>query len=1027
MGRFAKVCATLVICASFTPALAFAQEGSITGTVRDSGGGVLPGVSVEVTSPALIEKVRVATTDGNGVYRVVSLRPGTYVVTFTLTGFASVRREGIELTGAFTATVNAEMRVGSLQETLTVTAATPIVDTQAAQQQRVLNSEVVEAIPTARTIQTLAELVPGVTTNGTHDVGGTALLGQQQYSVHGSLTDDYRIVVDGFVMGNGYQSFTGFIPNLGSTQEVTIQTGAAQADQWSGGVQLNVTPKDGGNTFKGSFFANGATSGWQSDNYTQRVRDRHLASPNTLKRLDDINPSFGGPIVRDKLWFYGSARWVDTESYAGNAFFNKNAGLADVWTYEPDFSRRAFDHNFTYGGGGRVTWQANAKNKFTVGYDYQKSCTCQEVGFGKSNFANTLNISAEAQAYSSYPHTWMVPVTWTFPATNRLLLEAGVLARSERNVSSGPRPPNSGIFAPDWGSPNELNLIPVLDYGTGVAYHGVVPTVAAMYSDFTTQAPQARAAASYVSGAHALKFGFTYLFNRSEATNTDNNYALRYIFFNGVPISVMAVAAPWDTHQRGSETALYAQDRWTVKRMTLNLGARFDQYKTWSLDTTFGPAILLPNRNFTIPGRDFYNLKDISPRLGVVYDVFGNGKTAVRASANRYAGGFSVSYWDGNPGSPLAGLGFANTLNSLVVRSWTDTNHDFKPDCDFGNSAPNGECGAGTANFGQPVINLQIDPRTLSGWDNRGYNWEFTVGVQQELLPRVSVDAVYIRRVFGNFLVNNNRALAPSDYDRFSVTVPQDPRLPNGGGYVINDLFDLNPAKTVGGIPQDNYRTFSDTYGKQQVHWDGVDVSLNARPGKLVIAGGVSTGRPSTDNCDVVSKLGNNPSANAIYGALGGALQSVSFCKSNAAFLTFVRGYAAYTLPKIDVQVAGTLQSMPVPLGGVFDGGGITATRTYTNAEVVPGLGRSLSGGAQTVNINMVQPATLYGERLNQIDFRVGKLLRFGRTRTAVNLDLFNAFNRDTILGVSPLYATWQNAQTLVPGRIAKLSAQFNF
>src|SRR3989442_5589156 len=268
MGRFAKVCATLVICASLAPAPAFAQEGSITGTVRDSGGGVLPGVSVEVASPALIERVRVASTDGNGVYRIISLRPGTYVGTFTLTGFASVRREGIELTGAFTATVNAEMRVGSLQETLTVTAATPIVDTQAAQQQRVLNSEVVEAIPTARTIQALAELVPGVTTSGTHDVGGTALLGQQQYSLHGSNTDDYRIVIDGFVMGNGYQSFTGFIPNLGSTQEVTIQTGAAQADQWSGGVQLNVTPKDGGNSFKGSFFASGPTTGWQTANYT---------------------------------------------------------------------------------------------------------------------------------------------------------------------------------------------------------------------------------------------------------------------------------------------------------------------------------------------------------------------------------------------------------------------------------------------------------------------------------------------------------------------------------------------------------------------------------------------------------------------------------------------------------------------------------------------------------------------------------------------------------------------------------------
>jgi hypothetical protein len=960
----------------------------------------------------LIEKVRVVTTDGNGQYRIVSLRPGIYVVTFTLRGFSVVRREGIELTGSFTATVNADMRVGALEETVTVTGESPVVDVQSVKQQRVLSSEVVAAIPSARTVQTLAVLVPGVVVGGTgtHDVGGTGLLGQQQYVVHGSNTNDYRVLVDGFLMGNAYQSFTGFQPNLGSSQEVNIQTGSAQADQWSGGVQLNVLPKDGGNTFAGSFFINGATSGWQSDNFTQRVKDRRLRTPNSVKRLYDINPSFGGPIVRDKLWFYGSGRWIDTQSYAGNSFFNKNAGLRDVWTYDPDLTRRAFNHNFSYGGGGRVTWQINPKNKLSLGYEYQEGCTCEEVGFGTPSFASTLNATPEGAAYSAYPHSWIVPVTWSSPVTNRLLLEAGFLGRSERNASNGPSPPP--------GDPR-LDLIPVLDFGTGIAYHGTVPIVTAMYSDFVALVPQARAAVSYVSGAHALKVGFTYLYNHAEVQNTDNNYGLRYIFFNGFPINVMQVAAPFTTHQRGSETALFAQDRWTVKRLTMNLGVRFDQYKTWYPDHAFEPGPLVPTRNFTIPAQDFYDLKDLSPRVGVVYDVFGTGKTAIRASANRYATGFSTAYWDGNPASPLAGL-VANTLLNLATRSWFDANRNFAPDCDLASSSANGECGAMPVSFGQPVISTTIDPETIKGWGNRGYNWEFSVGAQHELLPRVSVDVAYIRRVHGNFLVTDNRALAPSDYDRFTVTLPGDPRLPGGGGSVIADLYDLNPSKTVGGIPQDNYRTFSDTYGKQQQHWNGVDVNVSARPGNLLVAGGFSTGRAFADNCDVVTKL-DNPSINPVtlQGAPAGSIQSTAYCKSHNKFLTQVKGYAAYTLPRIDVQVAGTLQSLPGPA--------ITAIRSYTNPEIVASLGRSLSAGAQTANINIVEPGTLYGERLNQVDFRVGKVFRFARTRTALNVDLFNAFNRDTILAQSNIFANWQDAQIIVQGRIAKISAQFDF
>jgi hypothetical protein len=404
----------------------------------------------------------------------------------------------------------------------------------------------------------------------------------------------------------------------------------------------------------------------------------------------------------------------------------------------------------------------------------------------------------------------------------------------------------------------------------------------------------------------------------------------------------------------------------------------------------------VPTRNFDTSPATYFNLKDVSPRTALVFDVFGNGRTALKASTNRFlnqAGG-STGVFNGNP---------ALTLANSVNRNWTDTNRNFFPDCDLTNQAANGECSAGNPSFGSPIRGTEIDPETLRGWGNRGYNWEFSVGVQQELLPRVSVDTAYFRRVHGNLLVTDNRTLAPGDYDPYTLIAPTDPRLPDGGGYPVTGLFDLKPARV--GLPVDNLQTFSSRYGKQRSHWNGVDVNLTARPTNgLMAAGGFSTGRAFTDNCDVVVKL-DNPSP--------------LYCKSSNNFLTQVKGYAAYTIPKVAVQVAGTFQSVPGPA--------LTAEVVYTTTQAAVTLGRPLSANAATVTQNVVTPGTLFGERLNQLDLRVGKVLRYGRTRTGLNFDLFNALNADTILGLSSQYALWRQATAIVQGRIAKLSVQFDF
>ena len=281
----ARLAAAALVCAAL-PTVAFAQA-SITGIVQDTSGAVLPGVTVEAASPALIEKARSVVTDGNGQYRIVDLRPGVYTVTFTLSGFNTVKREGLELAGSFIATINAELRVGTLEETVTVTGESPIVDVQSAERQRVLSREVMDAIPAGRSHLDVAALVPGLQVNvsGTRgtlaDVGGTNNLQNMTLTMHGGRSYDTRLMVDGIRVGNAGSGgeFTNFVPDMGSTQELTIDYAAISAEQMTGGVRLNYVPKDGGNRFSGSVFGTGVNDSFQSKNIDDELIARGIGSP----------------------------------------------------------------------------------------------------------------------------------------------------------------------------------------------------------------------------------------------------------------------------------------------------------------------------------------------------------------------------------------------------------------------------------------------------------------------------------------------------------------------------------------------------------------------------------------------------------------------------------------------------------------------------------------------------------------------------------------------------------------------------
>jgi hypothetical protein len=324
------------------------------------------------------------------------------------------------------------------------------------------------------------------------------------------------------------------------------------------------------------------------------------------------------------------------------------------------------------------------------------------------------------------------------------------------------------------------------------------------------------------------------------------------------------------------------------------------------------------------------------------------------------------------------------------------------------------------SNFGLPVPGNTFDPELMHGWGKRAFNWEFSTGVQHELLARTSVDVSYFRRTYGNFRVTDNRVLGPEDFDKFDVTAPLDPRLPGGGGYAVHGMYNLNPAKF--GLPSDNFDTLASNYGDRTEYWHGVDVNVAMRFVQgLVIQGGTSTGRTVQDNCDLQAKVPEPAETRTTSGLITTVnVTALEYCHTATNWLTQIKLLGSYTIPRIDVRLSGTLQNLPGPQ--------ILANYNLPTAVAARTLGRPLSGGAANVSVGLIAPGTMYGDRLNQVDFRLAKLLRYGRTRTTVNVDFYNALNVSTVLAQNNTFGSvWQRPSAILTPRFAKLSIQFDF
>ena len=543
---------------------AFAQassSGSIAGVVRDTTGAVLPGVTVEAASPALIEKTRSVVTDGSGAYKIVDLRPGTYSVTFTLTGFSTVKRDGIELTTSFTANVNADMKVGSVEETITVSGASPIVDTQNVVQKQTASREVMDVLPTDRNFVSFAAMKPGVFVTGvSQNVGGSVPETGMNLVVHGSRAADSLIMVDGMSIINGSGSGGlqyGNYLNNSLAQEITFQTAGNSAEFERASVVSNFIPKEGSNSFRGSFQFRFTNESLESNNLDATQISQGLKSANLVNKIWDINPVAGGPIIKDRMWIYGGYRHWGTYNNVAGSF--KDASFTETfYSCNPDPAGNCTTEQNLFpvwhqSAAARLTTQVAPKHKVNLYYDWQFT------NFGNCFVPSLLTAISACPEYKNIPQ-YIVQGSWSSPVSNKLLLEAGgTLTAQDFHGFRQPGVPETQFQFNDQlaaaGQPSQ--------WGSSTAY-GANRSNQSNYS----------ASASYVTGSHSTKVGMT-LMHQWRYTTQEVNNSVTLTVRGKTPFSLTEYATPIQYHETVNyNMGLFAQDQWTIKRLTANYGVR---------------------------------------------------------------------------------------------------------------------------------------------------------------------------------------------------------------------------------------------------------------------------------------------------------------------------------------------------------------------------------------------------------------------------------------------------------------------
>jgi hypothetical protein len=939
---------------------AYAQS-AITGVVKDTTGAAMPGVTVEASSDVLIEKLKSAVTDGSGSYRIADLRPGTYNVSFTLPGFKTFRRDGLQLPAEFTATINVELAVGSLEETITVTGASPVVDVTTAAKTSVLNREAIDAIPTGRTIQGMAQLVVGVNLS-LPDTGGARAMQQTYMSTHGMTTANTTVLVDG-QMTNGLQG-DGAIQsyyNDSMNAEVSYQTAGIGAETSSGGVRLNMIPREGGNRFSGDFKAVSRPGSWQSSNLTDRHKDRGLTAGNAIDRIVDYSLAMGGPIRKDKLWFFAATRYNSVNNFIAN-------------TYMDDGSQ-GIDDQYILNGMARLTWQATPRNKFSGYFDEIDKYRGHDM---QANYdPETAGTVWNSPAY----HT--TAIKWTSPVSGNLFLEAGWSNNTEYYTNEY----REGIEQPRgtaaWfanAAKNEVDL-------GGYTQAGPINTTespVAFYWNF---------AATYVKGNHTFKMGANNrqgTFKHTRDANADlvqqyrsSSTGVRW----SVPDSVLIRNSPLSYGERlNQDLGIYIQDSWRLNRLTANVGLRWETLNAKVLAGKSPAGRFAPERSFE-EIVDVPAWSDFAPRMALVYDLMGDGRTALKYSLNRYnlsrTTGIAANY------NPL--------VSATATLPWRDVN---------GNDIAEGERGC----TGYPSVGCEISYTGLSpnfgiaalneyGEYPRTWNFEQGIEVQHELLQGFSLSGAWWKGNFNNLTTTIDRAYTHADYVPYTWYNP-----------TTGQPFEVY-ARTVTRATSN-----LDTYDPERENkYESYVLDGRWRiPGGGQLSGGMSFERERNKACTSP----DDPN----YGSNGKAL-----CDEFTLDIPFRPQYKLSGTKEIGwgVNLAVSFQNNSSPVSSRTMVATRGTTRYPANCPSPCPAGEIIMPTATfaqttlTYNLESVRATSV--ERIVQLDFKVSRTFRFGRMSVLPTFEVFNVNNSDAIISyisTNALSTSYLAPNSIMQGRM---------
>jgi hypothetical protein len=966
------------------PGMAGAQS-QITGAVKDEQSGVLPGVTVEAASPVLIEQSRSVVTDSEGRYRIVDLRPGTYKLTFSLTGFSTLVKDGVDLPANFTSTINVDMKVGSLEETITVSGETSVVDVQQASRTQVLTRDLLDNLPIARTIQTIGMPIPGVRMSA-QDVAGSRSTGQTNMSAHGMAGRNNTLQLDGQQINsqeNNGEQF-GYL-NDALNAEASVSTYAAPAEVSGGGIRVNTIPRDGGNIFSGTVFVGGSSGKWQSNN-ADPTKLQGVVSPPALKHIQNFNGSVAGPIERNKLWFFVSPRHLETSTAIVNSL--------------QDDGKQSYAGTYVRNLTGRLTYQLNAKNKLSATQDRvfkgipltQAQGTDPSAATTRSSLNGIYNFGT---------------AKWTSTMTSRWLLEGGY---SQYRVDYETHPFPSDTFArgtADWfanaaHTNNVLIRVPECKLVAGcTTWHSAGGT-----SRSHNLREVLSAAASHVTGSHNLKTGISWSWGYND-TYADRQADLIQQYRNGVANQVQIFNTPNITKATVKyDLGIYVQDTWTIKRLTLNPGLRIENFNSYIPENSMAAGRFVPARFYPAQTNLPNWNGNLAPRFGVAYDLFGNGKTALKGNVSKY-----YEAWTG-----LFASRYSPVASSTSTFNWTDSNNDdIAQDSEFLTAA--GVTGGSNANFGKSIVSRAPDPNEV-----RAFNRETSIQLTHQLARGMSVNFGWFHRVWKDVEASDNTLTTQADWTSprgvtFQVANPLDPAQ-------SITAYELNSAVRS--------QSFTLDYTNKAYHssYDGFEFSFQSRlHNGASVFGGVTIERNLTTDCGA----SDDPNATGVDRYAGFTVATglqkgpdgKLWCDQNNISIPFSKELKlSGTQPLgFNTTFGAALQSLP--------GDQYVYTYALQNADFP---GKTNVGTPQTLLLN--RPGSLRYPRFFQLDVNVKKNLRWAGKEFSGQVDVFNVTNSNsiqakttavTLTSTGAVSTNLNNVTTFLPARTVRLAFQMKW